>query len=384
MVGGGITTLIFSTEPTATRGGATRQTAMLVDVTEVQRDTYRPVIQAVGTVVPSQDITLSPRVSGEIIERSPSFTPGGYVEKGDTLLQIDPADYRNTLQQRRSELNRALSDLKVEMGRQEAAMEEYRLYGDTLSEQNRSLVLREPQLESVKASVQSARAAVEQAELNLQRTTIRAPFDAQILDRNVNVGSQVAPGDDLGRLVGVDSYWVEASVPLSKVRWLNFSEDGGQRGSEVRVRNRTAWPEGEFRRGYLDQLVGALEGQTRMARVLVTVPDPRGYQSGSANRPSLMVGSFVEANMEGKELAEVVRLDRDYLREDETVWVMHDGKLQIREVDIVFQDARYAYISSGLQDGDQVITTNLSTVTEGAPVRTQAVPPERDSTTTMQ
>jgi multidrug efflux pump subunit AcrA (membrane-fusion protein) len=83
LVGGAFTTLIFSTEPTAQRSGATAETAMLVNVTEVQRDTYRPTIRVMGTVEPSQDIVLSPRVDGEIVERSESFTPGGYVEKGD-------------------------------------------------------------------------------------------------------------------------------------------------------------------------------------------------------------------------------------------------------------------------------------------------------------
>ena len=84
------------------------------------------------------------------------------------------------------------------------------------------------------------------------------------------------------------------------------------------------------------------------------------------------------------ELSDVVRLSRDYIREDETVWVMDDGKLRVQEVDIVFRDAQYAYISSGLNENDQIITTNLSTVTDGAPVRTQTTPPERDSVTTVQ
>ncbi|MDR8393187.1 efflux RND transporter periplasmic adaptor subunit [Aliifodinibius sp. S!AR15-10] len=368
LVGGAFTTLIFSTEPTAQRSGATAETAMLVNVTEVQRDTYRPTIRVMGTVEPSQDIVLSPRVDGEIIERSDSFTPGGYVEKGDKLLQIDPSDYKNALQQRKSELTQALSNMKVEMGRQEAAQREYQLYGDTLSKQSESLVLREPQLEAVKSQVQSARAAVEQAELELQRATIRAPFDAHILSRNVNVGSLVGPGDSLGRLIGMDTYWVEATVPLSQLRWLNFP-DGNQEGSEVRIRNRTAWPQDEYRVGHLHKLVGALENQTRMAQVLISVPDPQSRDADNLGQPALMVGSFVEASIKARELPDVFRLNRDYIRTGETVWVMEDGKLRIRDVDIVFRDAQYAYIGDGLNEQDQVVTTNLSTVVDGASLR---------------
>jgi RND family efflux transporter MFP subunit len=367
LVGGVATALIFSTEPTAQRTGATRETAMLVDVTPVQRDTVEPTIEAMGTVQPSQDIILSPRVSGRILQRSSSFTPGGYVEEGDMLLQIDPSDYENTLQQRRSELRQAEADLQLEMGRQDVAQQDYQLLGDTLAAQNEDLVLRRPQLNSARSSVESARAAVEQAELNLQRTTITAPFDAQILRRNVNVGSQVAPGDELGRLVGLDTYWVEATVPVSKLRWLTMPEDG-EEGSPVRIHNRTAWEEGAYREGQLFRMVGTLENETRMARVLITVPDPLAYER-EAEAPKLMIGSYVEAHIQAETLQDVVRLDRDYVREDETVWVMEDGELSIRDVGIVFRDAQFAYIESGLQDGDRVVTTNLSTVSEGAPLR---------------
>ena len=369
IAGGGLTTLIFSTEPTATRSGATQDTAMLVDVIEVERGNFQPTIQAMGTIVPSQDITLSPRVSGQIVERAEEFTPGGHVEKGDMLLKIDPADYKNTLKQRRSELQQAKADLNLEMGRKQAAEKGYQIYGDTLSEQNKARVLRQPQVESARASVESAQAAVEAAELNLERTTIRAPFDAHILSRNVNVGSQVAPGNNLGRLVGLENYWVEATIPLSKLRWLNISESSSSQGSEVKIRNRTAWQDGEFRNGRLYKMVGTLEEQTRMARVLINVPDPLAYRSEHSGMPSLMIGSFVETNIKAEELKNVIRLNRDYVRQDETVWVMEDGKLRIHEVNIVMQDANYAYISDGLSGDAQVVTTNLSTVTDGARLR---------------
>jgi RND family efflux transporter MFP subunit len=365
---GGVTVLIFATEPTAERTGATRETAMLVDVTTVDRDTVRPTIEAMGTVRPAQDIVLSPRVSGEIIRRSDAFTPGGYVEEGETLLQIDPSDYENALQQRESELRQAEADLNLEMGRQDVAQQDYQLLGDSLSEEDRALVLREPQLNAARSAVESARAAVEQAELNLERTSIEAPFDAHILSRNVNVGSQVGPGDELGRLVGLDTYWVEATVPVSTLRHLRLPEDGDP-GSSVRIQNQSAWGEGAAREGRMFRIIGSLEGDTRMARVLVSVPDPHAYQSENADGPRLMIGSYVEAHMQGAPLEDVIRLNRDYLRSDDTVWEMEDGQLRIRDVSVAFRGAEYAYIDDGLADQAQVVTTNLSTVTEGAPLR---------------
>lgn len=379
LVGGAVTAIIFFTEPTAARSGATKTTAMLVDVMEVQRETVQPTVEAMGTVVPAQDIVLRPRVGGEIIRRADAFTPGGYVRKGDVLLQIDPSDYEHALRQRQSELRQALADLEVERWQRDIAEREYRLRGDTLdlSEQNRAVALREPQFDAAQSRVESGRAAVAQAELDLERTTVRAPFDAHILRRDANLGSQVGPGDALGRLVGLDTYWVEATVPLAKLRWLPVSGDG-RSGATVRIRNRTAWDEGEFREGRLAEVLGALEGETRMARVLVAVSDPHARQSENRSQPRLMIGAYVETQMKARVLQDVVRLDREYVRDGDTVWVMEDGALRIRDAQIVFRDAEHAYIQEGLESGDRVVTTNLSSVSDGAPLRLEGTNADAD------
>lgn len=373
--------LIFYTEPTAEQAGASRATPMLVNVTEVERANYQPTIQVMGTVRASQDINLSPRVSGEIISMSNSFAPGGYVEKGEVLIQVDSSDYKNSLDQRKSELHQAQADLDIEMGQQDVARQDYKLFADTLTEENKALVLREPQLESARSRVESAQAGVDQARLNLERTTIRAPFDAQVLSRNVNVGSQVAEGENLGRLVGINTYWVEATVPLSKLRWMNIPQDDNETGSEVKVRNRTAWPADTYREGQLFRLIGTLEDQTRLARVLVSVPDPQAYKTDDSTVPRLMLGSFVEVHIKANELFDVIRLSRDYVRDDETVWVMEDEELHIKDVEVQFRDAQYAYIKDGLSEGERIVTTNLSTVTDGAPLRLEETSDsETDST----
>lgn len=364
-----VTSVFFITEPTAERSGATKQTAMLVDVAEIKRGSYRPNIIATGTVEAAQDIILSPRVSGQIISVSDAFTPGGYVTKGETLLRIDPTDYENALMQRKSDLSEAETALSIELGRQEIAEQDYELLDEELSEDNKSLVLRKPQLNAAKAKVEAAKAAVKQAELNLYRTNIKAPFNAHIISRNANVGSQVAAGNNLGRLVGLDTYWVVATVPVSKLKWISFPENNGNKGAHVKLINSSDWGKNEFRTGYVHRLVGALENQTRMARIIAAVPDPLAYRSASDDKPPLMIGSFLEAQIQGKEIENVFRIKRDYIRNDETVWVMEDGELHIKKVNIIFRDSDYAYINEGLNDNDKVVTTNLSTVVEGSPLR---------------
>ena len=364
------TYFIFISAPEAKREGATKEMAMLVDIEVVEKGDFTPIVVATGVVQAAKDIILSPQVSGEVTSISDNFIPGSYVKKGEKLVQINPADYINTLQLRKSDLQLAEADLRIEMGRQEVAQKDYELVGQEMSAKNKDLVLREPQLEAARANVAAAKAAVNQAELNLQRATIKAPFDAHIISRNTNVGSQVAIGQEIGRIVGIDEYWIIANVPTSKINWLSFAEGPSEVASEVKIYN-NSWPAGEYRQGKLFRLVGALDAETRLARVLISVKDPLARKPQNDTVPPLMIGTFVETHVEAEEIQNVVRLNRDHLRQNNTVWVMEDGQLQIEKVDIIFQDARYAYIKKGLEDNDKIVTTDLSTVVEGSPLRTE-------------
>ncbi|WP_145384822.1 efflux RND transporter periplasmic adaptor subunit [Stieleria neptunia] len=361
--------VINRTEPTAQTINATRKSAALVETITVQRGTYRPRLSVLGTVQPAQDIVLGPRVSGQVIELSPRFVPGGMVREGDSLLRIDPADFENALSIRKSELQQAQASLEIEQGRQSLAEKELALLEGTIGEANRSLVLREPQIASIRAEFNAAKAAVERAELDLERTRVTAPFDAQILSRSVNVGSQVSPGDELARLVGIEEYWVMAAVPVRSLPWIQFPkpEEGDSRqGSTVRLRNPGSWPEGTERLGQVARMIGTLDQQTRLARVLVTVPDPLGQ---SSDAPPLILDTLIETEIEGKPIADVVRLERKLVRDSDTIWVMKDEMLEIRPTEIVFRDAEYAYVRGGLEDGDEVVVTTLATVAEGVGLR---------------
>ncbi|HKK76936.1 MAG TPA: efflux RND transporter periplasmic adaptor subunit [Saprospiraceae bacterium] len=362
--------LIYSTEPTAQTEGATKESAMLVSVDSVEKGHFTPVFQATGTVVALEDIQLSAQVSGQVIRRNPQFVPGGMVKQGTELLKIDPADYLNQIELRKSELMQAKTDLEVEMGRQKIAKQDLKLIGvDSLTQDQKDLILRKPQLSAVEARIKAAEAALSQAQLNLERTSITAPFDAQIISQDVSLGSQLNQGDAIGRLVGIEQYWVEVSLPVKKLKWLRFPDNGRQTGAKVTIKNTSDWEEGDSRSGYLANRVGALDEQTRLARLFIKAPDPLNLQN--RDQPELIIGSFVEVEIEGEPIEEVVRLNRDYLRTDQTVWVMENEKLRIKPVDIKLIDAHYVYIADGLADDAKVLTTNISTVNDGIPLRTE-------------
>ncbi|WP_372722187.1 efflux RND transporter periplasmic adaptor subunit [Novipirellula sp.] len=357
--------VINRTEPTAKQIKATRKSAALVEAMTVKRGTFSPTLRVLGTVQAAQEIVLSPRVSGQVVEVSPQFLPGGRVRKGDLLLRIDPADYENALSIQESELEQTEASLKIEEGRQSLAQKELRLLEGTIDDTNRELVLRAPQIASIRAEVNAAKAAVERAKLDLARSSVFAPFDAQVISRSVNVGSQVSPGDELARLVGIDEYWVSAALPVRSLRWVQFATSE-QPGSNVTLLNPDAWPLGTQKQARVARMIGTVDERTRLAQVLVTVPDPLGETSDT---PPLILQSLIEVQIEGRAMKDVVRLDRRYVREGDTVWVMQEGQLQIRDTEVLFRDAEYAYIGEGLQSGDEVVTTTLATVAEGVGLR---------------
>ncbi|WP_420430075.1 efflux RND transporter periplasmic adaptor subunit [Kordiimonas sp.] len=362
--------VIYSSEPKAERETATRETAMLVDVITAQRGVYIPQIMGLGTVTAAQDIELRPRVSGRVLTVSDHFIPGGFVAQGETLLELDAADYRHLVNQQKAALKQAESNLAQEHGRQDIAKRDFEVLSKNMVEGDAALALRRPQLEAATAALMSTQAALDQAKLDLDRTKVLAPFDAQIITRDANIGSEVDPGTMLARLVGTDEYHVIVTVPLSKLKQINIPRRG-EPGAPVEIRDRASWPTGVSRTGQIRSLIGAIDNQTRLARILVSVKDPLSLAEGSGE-PVLIVGSIVHTSISGRPLEGVVKIDRDYLRQNDTVWVMQNGLLNVRPVTVAFRDAEQAYISDGLNTGDLIVTSNLATVAEGAPLRTES------------
>lgn len=372
--------VIFNTEPRSVRGGAVKRSTMPVEIIAPEFGRFRPRIRSTGTVEAARDIVLSSEVTGRVTAIGDTFVPGGFVKAGEVLVRLQKADFLNAIEQRRSELQNALSDLELERGRRDVARAEYERLGKTDPAESDALALRKPQIDAARQRVEAAKMALSNAKLDLRRSEIRAPFDAMILRRDVNIGSQVAPGQPLARLVGIDMYWVLVPVPLPKLRWLSIPDEAPAEREEAVpevssavLRNSASWDERVTRTGKIARLIGAVDGDTRMARVVVTVPDPLSRAEGTS-APKLIVGEYLEVELIGKELSEGARLPRQYVRAGDTVWVHNKGKLEIRPVEVTMRDASHAYIAKGLQPGDEVVTSNLATVREGASLRVQAQP----------
>jgi RND family efflux transporter MFP subunit len=363
LTGVAVSAYLIRTPPRAARVVPERQ-ARLVDVVTVRLDSQPTLVAAMGTVGAARRIELRPQVSGEVVEVGGELVPGGRFAAGDVILRIDPSNYELAVRQRASELAEAEAALAIERGNQEVARREYELLGETILEGEEDLVLRQPQLRSAQARVASAGAALAAARLDLERTTVRAPFSALVEARFVELGAQVDPATVMASLVGTEEYWVEAAVPVSQLRWIEIP------GAAARVYDEAAWGADVWRRGRVDRLYGDLESEGRMARILVAVADPLGKRVEDRAAPLLLLNSYVRVEVEGRTLDDVAAIDRRLLRDGDRVWIMRDdGALEIRPVSVAFRGPDRVLVSAGLSDGERLVVTDLPAAVEGMPLR---------------
>jgi RND family efflux transporter MFP subunit len=369
LAAGVVATWLIDTSPQA-KPRPPEPTAALVEVIPVSYSPQRAVIQAMGEVIPARQIDLKPQVSGEVIAISENLLPGGLFRSGQTILKIDPADYELAVSQLSSEVVQAESDLEVERGSQSIARNEFELLAREVSEEDLDLVLRRPQLKSVRAALTLTHAKLEKAKLDLERTTIKAPFNAIVKSRDVNIGARVTDSTLLVNLVGTDAYWVEVSVATNQLQWIHIPRRDSEKGSLVRVYDTALWGDGVYRSGRVIRLAADLEEQGRMARLIVSVEDPLSLEPADAEKPRLLLGSYVRCEIEGIQLASVAALGRGLIRDGNTVWIMDsEDKLDIRPVEIAFRGRDRVMISGGIRAGERLVVSRLATPVQGMALR---------------
>ena len=360
---------LVKTGPKASRKPPVKQ-ARLVEVTPLSMGTVTTEIEAMGTVVPARKVDLHPQVSGEIIKVSEQYVPGGLFRAGDEILQIDPKDYVLAVKRRESEVAQAMSNVKIEQGQQIIAQRELEMIGEAIDEKNNDLILRKPQLESVQAQLSLAQATLEQARLDLQRTRIHAPFNSIVISRSANIGSRVLNSTLLATLVGTDQYWIEVAVPVDQLKWIRIPGPGIDSGSSARIYNDNVWRDGEYREGKIMQLVGDLESEGRMARLLIAVEDPLDLDGKDGRKPRLLIDSYVRVIIDGTPQKSVISIDRKHVHDGNLVWIMDEqDRLNIRTVSILFRGKSNVLVTSGVKAGERLVTTDLSAPVNNMPLR---------------
>jgi RND family efflux transporter MFP subunit len=328
---------------------------------------YLVVIPVMGTVVPAAEVDLKAQVGGPVIWTHPEFVEGGIVREGQTLVKIDPVDYELALTGKIALLETAVANLKAEQGKQEVARTEWEILGlgEDATDLDRELALRQPQLDEMEANLEAARAAVRQAELHLERTVIKSPFNAIIRSANVDMGAQVAVQATLAQLAGTDSFYIEALVPLDRIDWIHFPIGSTNPGSLASVSTGTT----NVRQARVFKLMGDLEPNGRLARVLLELKDPLDLQHKTSRRQPLLLGDYVKVDIEGRTIEDVFNIPRVYLKDGNLIYTVDfDDRLRIKEINVVWQDVA-SVVAKGLEPGERLVISDLPAAVEGMSVR---------------
>jgi len=324
-------------------------------------------IPVMGTVVPAVQIDLKARVAGEIIWTNPEFVEGGIIRKRDVILKIDPTDYKLALVREKAALETAVYEIKVEQGRQEIAQVEWELLGlkDDASKLDEELALRQPHIREKEVKLEAAKARLEQAQLALDRTVIRAPFNAIIRSVMVDMGGQASTQTTLASLVGTDTYRIQAAIPIDQLRWIRIPNGPGDGGSKVLIHTGT----GVVRGGAIQKLLSDLEPSGKLARVLIDVKDPLDLDRSREERRPLLLGEFVRLEIKGRTLEDVFVIPRDALRGGSMIWSADEqGRLRIQDVDVIWQAAEQVLVE-GLAPGLKLVISDIPAPVEGMKVK---------------
>lgn len=345
----------------------------LVEVMEVFKEKRQVVVPGTGTVQSTQVADITPQVSGQVRHISPQMVEGGFFSKGDLLFSIERIDYELALERARANLSQAELELMRNQSLAEIARLEWGRVQENEERKANPLTLYEPQMKAAEAQVASAKSAVRQAELDLSRTSIRAPFNCYIRNEMIDVGQYVRAGNKVATIAGTDEVEIVVPLPLEELTWLQIPGNGSKKeGSTVVVRIDLG-PTTQEWSGRIARSLGEVDPRNRMAKVVVAVADPFGKQKeSSGKRAELLPGMFVNVLMHGSDLIDVVVIPRGAVRDDDTVWTVDaNNKLKIRPVDIVRRSREDVVIRTGLDSGEKVILTGLSAAADGMLLRPQ-------------
>ena len=316
-------------------------------------------VEAMGTVIAAQQLDLKPRVSGRVIEVNPKMIPGSLLKKDDIILKIDDQDYKLALERSRNNLQKASMDLRLEQGNQTVAKREFDLireYSDTgLNNAPVDLALRKPQLAKAKAAETAARTEMQQAELNLNRTVLQAPFNAVILEKKVTIGAEVSPQTTVAALAGTDEFWIRITIPRRDLTDILLPSATGK---PIQVTLLPMPRRGDQQwQGTILRLLPDVDPQGLMARLLVSVKNPLLQ---NLENP-LLLGSMIKVLLPGKTIGACFAIPRTTVQPDHTVLLADpENRLEIRPVTVMRMDTDLAYITAGLNNGERLIVSPVS------------------------
>ena len=333
--------------------------ATTVRVVEIQPKSVQLKVNSQGSVMPSTESQLIPEVSGKVSWMSPNLVAGGYFDDQEILIRVDDTDYKTKLDRAQANLTRAEAE-------QQHNEFEYRRMQSLVK---RNLVSRS-QLENslrayrvAEASLQDATANFNQAEQDLARTQIRAPFAGLVRSENVDIGQFVSRGSPIATIYAGNQAEVRLPIADRQLAFLNIpvsirGEIPQEFQPEVTLTAQYAGQTLEWK-GNIVRSEAEIDVSSRMVQLVARV-------ESTSNPVPLSIGLFVSAEIQGLAAKNVVVLPREALRNDNQVLVVDDeNRLRFRKIETLrlYQDD--LLVQAGLEAGERVCISPLETAIEG-------------------
>ncbi len=352
----------------------TPRLAPLVTATLMTPRSTPLVVEGTGTVRPAAEITLSAEVGGRVVVVSPKLVRGGVFSAKDTLFKLDDQSYRNAVSVAQAEVEQRKVEVALAAQNQLIAQREYELLKQRLGSDAppdtslaAQLARQQPQYEAAEASLYRAEAQLADAELNLERTAVLAPFSGRVRSEAVDIGQFISPGQAVADIYGTEAVEVDISLSTRQAALIDglWTDDGaGRTPAVVRSEFGGSWHEWN---GFVDRASGALDEATRTVQIVIRVPDPF---DASAIRPPLLVGSYTRSRIAGRALGEHYAIPRTALRDGPSVWTATtQGTLVSLPVEVIQEIQDTVFILADIGDTTRVIVSDLAVMTEGMKIR---------------
>ena len=332
---------MFATKPEARKFGNRPPPSVAVETTKVEAIDYQVWIDSFGSATPLTQTKLVSDVSGRVVEVSPNIRAGRPFEAGEVLVRIDPRDYRIEVDVARAAVADADVKYKQELAQADIAKRDWNVRPGNAK--GKSLALREPQVAAALANLESAKARLARAELNLERTEVRAPFDGKILKQMVDLGQVVNPSQAIAEIYSTELIEVRLPVKPQDLTYIQLPDEMTiDRFPKVMLEsdigNQTYTWEGQLVRSE-----GAFDASTRMLYVVAQVQNPF---EPTATAPAMRIGQFLRAKIEGSELKNVYAIPRRAVTQDNMIAVAEEGILTKRKVQPLWTDRQAVVISA--------------------------------------
>jgi len=329
---------------------------------------YHVVIESQGTVRTQQSTTLTPLVGGTVVKIYPAFEDGAFFKKGEILLELDPADLKTTVLTTQSRLASAEATLVQEEARAKQARLNWKDIG--FEDEPSALVLRIPQLREAEANVSAAKADLEQAERNLERASVKAPFDGRVDNRLVGIGQAVGATTPLGDVFGTSTAEIRLPLAPSQLPFINLPVNDKDTPVNVILTDALRDPSQPAEHQWSARIIrteGTLDPDSRELFAIARIEDP--FSLGS-DLPQLRIGQPLRAAIDGITLKDVYVIPRTAMRGLNRISLIdkEDPKILRKDITPVWSNTEVIIVRNDLSPGDWLAISRLPYAPNGAPV----------------